>query len=125
MAEYCPPDRADLVDDRRLYFLLWGVPRILLIASFRLNDSLKTAIWTGALTQMGTACLVNASGCRRLHCYFTGPFYMAGALASLLRGLGTIRLSWGAIGLAMLLGGLILGRLPEMVWGKYAGWGGR
>lgn len=119
MAEHCARNRADLVDSRRTFVLLWGIPRLVLVATLPFSDGVKTALWTGALTQMGVACLVNASGCNRLHCYFTGPFYLGGALASLLRGTRAIKTPWSGIGSAMLIGGFALGRLPDMTWGKY------
>src|SRR6266511_3510122 len=108
MAECSESDLRDLVRDRRASLLLWRVPLIALIASAFLKDSLKAAIWTGSLTQMGVACLLNASRCGRLHCFFTGPFFLLGALASLLRGTGMIRLTWSRIGITMLVGGILL-----------------
>ena len=111
----------DLVRNPRTSLLLWRLPTAALIASLLAGDTkLKTGVWTGALTQMGLACLVNASGCGRVHCYFTGPFFLLGAAASLLQGLGSIRLGWGRLGMVLLVGGLSLGYLPEMLWGKYA-----
>ena len=120
------PDRyerepKDLVVDRRAQLLLWRLPTAAIAASSVLRDSpIKAGIWTAAFTQMGLACLVNASRCGRVHCYFTGPFFLLGALASLLQGLGTLRLGWDRLGVAMLVGGVALGRLPEMIRGKYA-----
>ncbi len=120
MAETCAPNDADLVSKRRTRLLLWQVPTAAIIASFFLsNSAVKATIWTAAFTQMGVACLANASRCGRLHCYFTGPFFLAGALASLLRGVGTVQLGWGRLGLTMLVGGVVLLRLPEMLWGTY------
>ena len=117
----CPPGRTDLVGDKRAYFLLWRLPWLAIVASLPLNgSSLKAGVWTTAFAQMGVACLVNASGCGRLHCYFTGPFYLLGAVASFLRGLDRLPVSWPSLGTFMLVGWLILGRLPERVWGKYA-----
>src|SRR5205823_9143110 len=108
MAECSESDPRDLARDRRASLLLWQLPLIALIASFFLKDKLKAVIWTGALSQMGVACLANATRCGRLHCFFTGPFFLLGALASLLRGMGSIRVAWSRIAIAMLLGGLIL-----------------
>lgn len=120
-AAACPPGRTDLVSDKPAYFLLWRLPWLVIAASLPLRDSsLKAAIWTTAFAQMGTACVANASGCGRLHCYFTGPFYLLGALASFLRGMGRLPISWPGLGACMFIGWLILGRLPETVWGKYA-----
>jgi hypothetical protein len=117
----CPPGRTDLVSDKRAYFLLWRLPWLAVAASLPLRDSsLKAGVWTAAFAQMGVACLANAAGCGRLHCFFTGPFYLLGAVASLLCGLGKLRLPRPALGGAMVVGWLILGRLPERVWGKYA-----
>src|SRR3989442_15948432 len=42
------------------------------------------SIWTLAFTVMGIACVVNAVRCGRVHCYFTGPFLLLLAAASLL-----------------------------------------
>lgn len=124
MADSCAPNQRDLVSDRRTQMLLWRLPMVAIIASFfASNSTLKATIWTAAFTQMGVACLANASRCGRRHCYFTGPLFLLGAVASLLRGFGAIRLSWASIGLIMLVGWAILGRLPEMLWGKYARWG--
>jgi hypothetical protein len=117
----CTPDRTDLVADKRAYFLLWRLPWLAIAASLPLRDSaLKAGIWTTAFAQMGVACLANAAGCGRLHCFFTGPFYLLGAVSSLLRGLGKLPVPWPALGGVMFVGWLLLGRLPERLWGKYA-----
>jgi len=42
---------ADLVGDKRAYFLLWRLPWIAVVASLLLKDSsLKAGIWTTAFT---------------------------------------------------------------------------
>ncbi len=121
MARSCEPNRTDLVSNKRAFLLLWRVPWVAVAVSLWLKDSpLKTAIWTVAFAQMGIACLANASRCGRLHCYFTGPLYLLGSAASLLRGCGRLPITWSKLGLAMFVGWLILGRLPEKLWGKYA-----
>lgn len=35
-----------------------------------------------ACTVMGFACLANAARCRRMHCYFTGPYFLLLALGA-------------------------------------------
>jgi len=118
----CPPRAGDLVSDRRAYFLLWRLPWLAILASLLLKDSsLKAGIWTTAFAQMGIACLINATGSGRLHCYFTGPFYLLGAVASSLRGTGRLPISWPGLAAFMLVGWLALGRQPERLWGRYAG----
>jgi hypothetical protein len=54
---------------------------------------LKTVLWTLSLGFMDTLCLLNASRCRRTHCYFTGPFFILGAVTSLGMVLGCYRLA--------------------------------
>jgi hypothetical protein len=113
-------EQNDLVNRQRLRILLWRLPTIAIVASSFLPSSrLKGAIWTVAFGQMGLACVLNAARCGRRHCYFTGPLYLAGAAASLLRGLDLIRIGWDDLGLAILTGYLLFSRLPERIWGKY------
>ncbi len=125
MAETCAPDRIDLVAVPRTQLVLWRLPTAAIIASSVVKDSpLKAGIWTVAFGQMGVACLVNATRCGRLHCYFTGPLFLLGSVASALRGLRLLPLSWDQLGVTMLFGWLIFGRPPERLWGKYAEWAG-
>jgi hypothetical protein len=61
--------------------------------------------------------------CGRLHCYFTGPFFLLMAVASLLHGFGLVSLGslgWLWIGLVTLVGGIGLTVVPERIWGQYA-----
>lgn len=116
----CPPRGSDLVSDRRAYFLLWRLPWLAVLASLLLKDSsLKAGIWTTAFTQMGVACIANASGCGRLHCFFTGPLYLLAAVASFLRGSGRLSIPWPVLGALTCLGVCALWWLPERLWGQY------
>ena len=57
-----------------------------------------------------------------MHCYFTGPFLIVMALASLGYGLGALPLGpsgWSIIGMTTLVGAVVLMWLPEAVLGKY------
>src|SRR6266516_357709 len=99
MAEMCGPDRRDLISGTSTQVLLWRLPAAAIVASSLLKDSpLKAGIWTAAFGQTGIACLLNASRCGRLHCYFTGPLFLLGGGASLLRGLRVVRVAWNRIG---------------------------
>ena len=122
MATTCSTDQKDLAGRKLTLLLVWGLPTVVLIASTLANPILKTTVWTASLLWMGLACVVNASRCGRMHCYFTGPFFLLLALASLLHGLGIISFgpnSWRWIGITLLLGGIILNYIPERIWGKY------
>jgi hypothetical protein len=120
-ASTCPPGRPDLVSNKRAYFLLWRVPWLAIVASLPVNDSsLKAGIWTTAFAQMGIACIANATGCGRLHCFFTGPWYLLAAAASFLRGSGRLSIPWPALAGLTGLGICALWWLPEKAWGTYA-----
>lgn len=66
----------------------------------------------------------NARRCGRLHCFFTGLFFLSMALVSLVHGFGRISLGgdgWAWIGGATLVGTCLLTILPERIWGHHAG----
>lgn len=82
----------------------------------------RGVIWAIALTVMGSACVVNAVRCGRVHCYVTGPFFLLLALVSLLYGFGLLPLGregWNIIALVAIVGAAVLFWLPERVFGKY------
>ena len=71
---------------------------------------------------MGVGCLVNASRCGRIHCLFTGPFFILGAVTSLGYGLGLLPLGpsgWKWIGTVTIIGAIVLTLIPELVLGRY------
>src|SRR5437763_17075122 len=72
--------------------LLWVAPRVAFALDFSEPPGLRTALWAASLAVMGVACLINASRCGRVHCRFTGPFFILGALTSLGYGLGLLPL---------------------------------
>lgn len=108
---------ADLVGSKTGW-LLWGLPAVLLVAGV-FWDAARAWFWTPALSVAGVACMVNARRCGRLHCRFTGPLYLLGAVAALLQGFGILSLSWSWIAVAM-GGGTALAFVPEWLKGKYA-----
>ena len=105
-----------------LTFLVWRAPLLLLLIGAFTGSVARAALWTTALTVMGCACVVNAARCGRRHCYFTGPVFLLGALASLTYGLGVLPLGargWSWISSAVLVAYLVLRRLPERFFGTY------
>jgi len=71
---------------------------------------------------MGAACLINASRCGRVHCRFTGPFFILSALTSLGYGLGLLPFGpsgWRWIGLGTIIGAIALTWVPELFLGRY------
>ena len=116
--------RAARVSARADSFLaVWGAPILAgLIASFAAPSITWAAgAWSVALAWMGAACLLNARRCGRLHCFFSGPILLVGALLAALVALG--QLDANAIGLgAIVTGALVLFGLTyalELALGRY------
>ena len=113
---------ADTLSKPWLTLLVWRAPLLLLVIGAFTGSAARTALWTTALTVMGCACVVNAARCGRRHCYFTGPVFLLGALASLTYGVGVLPLGargWSWISSAVLVAYLVLRRLPERFSGTY------
>lgn len=86
------------------------------------GDALRTGVWTAGCLVMGIGCIVNAMRSGRLHCYLTGPFFLLGAVVTLLYGLGILPLGengWGIVGYTLLAGVVLLTYLPEYFLGRY------
>lgn len=102
--------------------LFWGIPHIAFFIGIFTSPMLRTILWSSALFVAGTACLTNAYSCGRIHCYFTGPFYLLMAVLSLCYGTGVAQLGqfgWVWIGGIVCIVGPILTRVPERIYGKY------
>jgi hypothetical protein len=114
----------DILSNVPLTALLFWFPIIGLMVSgfFQIGQAWRTGVWVVALAILGAACTVNALRCGRVHCYVTGPFFLAMAIVALLYGVGVIPLGtngWNFIGGAVLIGALILCCLPEALLGRY------
>ena len=119
-----PADRhsRDILSHPLVVFILFGLPVIAIVASERIGVGWRTGVWVVALGIMGVACIVNAARCGRMHCYLTGPFFLAMGLITLLYGVGLLplgRQGWNIIGATLLVGGVLLCCLPEFLWGRY------
>jgi hypothetical protein len=102
--------------------LLWGAPWVAFALGFGAPPGLRTVLWTTSLAFMGVACLVNASRCGRIHCRFTGPFFILGALTSLGYGLDLLPFGpsgWKWIGAVTIIGAIALTCIPEVILGRY------
>ena len=120
-ANSCGPER-DLLCGGLSACLLWCVPWFAFALGFFAPPGLKTVLWTTSLAFLGVACLVNASRCGRIHCLFTGPFFILGAVASLGYGLAFLPLGssgWKWIGAVTIIGAVVLTCIPELVLGRY------
>lgn len=108
------------------FVLSWGIPiaMVLSVNFLGLSAFASQALVIAALGWMGVACLLNFRRCGRVHCIFTGLWFLLGA-ALLLAGLtGALPLTNDQATLAAnatFFGALVLWFLPERIWGKY--WG--
>lgn len=112
----------DLLTNRVSRFLFWQLPWLAFIVGLFVGPLLRTFLWTGAFTIAGLACLKNALQCGRVHCYFTGPFYLLMAAISFAYGVGLLSFGsdgWGNIAISVLFGALILRYVPERIMGQY------
>lgn len=120
----------DLSARRGSFLSIWLAPILLagVVTLFVPDPPWAAPIaWTAAFSWMGGACLINARRCGRLHCYFSGPILIVGALTALALAIGAVDL--GVHGLtitvAVMLALAILTYGLESVWGKYRRQAGR
>lgn len=62
-------------------FVLWCIPTLLVLVG-ALVPPVRAVLWVPSFAIMGVACLVNARGCGRLHCFVTGPLFLLAGLAT-------------------------------------------
>ena len=114
----------DLTDSALSSFLFWKLPAVLVVgvALLDVGSVGQALVWAPSLAIGGAACIANILRCRRVHCYFTGPFFLLMAAVSLLYGVGALPLGeegWTWIEFVTLIGAITLAYLPEVVWGRY------
>jgi hypothetical protein len=114
----------DILSSPWLAALVFCLPVAVMVlgGNFDMGNHGRAALWTACLSVMASGCLVNARRCGRIHCYFTGPFLILMALASLSYGFGWLPLGssgWNWLAGVTLGGAVLLGCVPELVFGKY------
>lgn len=112
----------DILGSRGLTAILYWTPIAAIALSGNTSLALRTTVWSSACLVMGAACLVNAMRCGRIHCYFTGPYFIVMAAIVLACGTGAVSFgphTWNYLGLALLVGGAGLTFGPEFLLGRY------
>ena len=107
---------------RREGLALWWLPGAALLISALIGTRFQAVFWPPLLAIMGIACLLNARRCGRVHCYFTGPFFLLLALAALLHGSGLLSLGhrgWSLLTAILVVGFATLFFVPEWLLGPY------
>ncbi|WP_152007180.1 hypothetical protein [Hoeflea sp. EC-HK425] len=116
-----PTEKFDFLSTIPGALIAWGLPIAAMILAIGVPHPVKTWIWVGALVWMGSACLWNARRCKRRHCFWTGPFFLAMTLAVLAHGYGLVDLGsqgWRWLGAAIGLGAWGITAITERE-GKY------
>jgi hypothetical protein len=112
----------DWVSGIRTYLVAWGLPSIVLVAAIWTSSDTRTIAWGAALIWMGSACLLNSRRCGRVHCRYTGPFFLVMALVVGLHGSGAVTLGpggWIWIGSVVVLGTAAIWIVSERLEGRY------
>lgn len=73
-------------------FLLWYLPTAIALLAW-LIAPWPWPIWAVVFLIMGAACSINAKGCGRVHCAFTGPLFLVLGVIAIGRSLGWVNLS--------------------------------
>ena len=122
MSKKCETNPHDWVANKNRFILTWGLPAILMVITGVMQRApmVTGTIWVVALSWMSFACLRNARHCGRMHCYFSGPFFLLGAVLTLTTAMRwTDVLTLNELGLFLLIGTPLVCILPEVFWGTY------
>ena len=98
-------------------FLLWRACQLVSLVS---SSRVVAAVWVVAFAWMGIGCVLNARRCHRMHCYFSGPILLLGAVAGGLLATGVVSLGALAINntISITLVLALLSFVPEATWGQ-------
>ena len=104
------------------FLLYWGLPIAAMVIDLGFGHPAKTLIWLAALSWMGGACLINARRCGRVHCYYTGPFFLIMIVPVALHGFQWLSLGpdgWQWLGITIGVGGVGIWWISEKIRGKF------
>jgi hypothetical protein len=114
--------KGDLTATTARTLIWWGPGILLIVFTAHRAGLIRSAAWTAGLLWMAGLCLWNLLRCGRVHCMFTGPFFLAMAVVAALAGAGTFSFggeAWNVLGFAILAGGVALSCVPELIFGRY------
>ncbi len=104
--------------------IVFGLPTLAVLGTGfgGFSGRVLAVVWPLAFLWLGIACLANAVRCGRVHCWFTGPFFLLLAVLSFLLGAEILTLGgngWTVLRNTFAIGGVALYFLPETIWGRY------
>jgi hypothetical protein len=94
-----------------------------MFAALFLPVRIRVVVWIVALIWMGTACILNARRCKRTHCRYTGPYYLAMTAPVVALGLGIVSAgiyAWVVLGVLILAGSKLIWWATERAWGEFS-----
>ena len=103
--------------------LAWWIPKAAIIAGLFFPTPARATTWIIALLWMGTACILNSRWCRRTHCRYAGPYYLAMIAPVLVLASGVISgdfYAWLSLAVLILGGSTIIWWATERAWGKFS-----
>jgi hypothetical protein len=94
MSEKYEASTNDWVANKSRFFAAWGSPTVIMLVTWlmQLTPQLTGILWMSALSWMGIACLRNARQCGRMHCFFSGPYFLLSAVLALATGMQWIQI---------------------------------
>ena len=94
MSEKYEASTNDWVANKSRFFAVWGSPTVIMLVTWlmQLTPQLTGILWMSALSWMGIACLRNARQCGRMHCFFSGPYFLLSAVLALATGMQWIQI---------------------------------
>ncbi len=117
------PHQDDITRSGSKLLVLYALPITAVILAAWLGSAIsKTVVFALAFAIMGATCVINTRGCGRVHCAFTGPWFLVAALGSVFYGLEMIslgRYGWLVIGIAGIGGAVVIWIATESIWGQY------
>ena len=94
-----------------------------MFAALFLPVPIRVVVWIVALIWMGTACILNARRCKRTHCRYTGPYYLAMTAPVVALGLGIVSAgiyAWVVLGVLIVAGSKLIWWATERAWGGFS-----
>ena len=123
MASEIVQSSRDWVRRPRTRLLAWWIPQAAILVGLLVPVPLRATLWVVALLWMGMACILNARRCRRTHCRYTGPYYLAMIAPVLVLAAGIVSAGiyeWLILAVLILAGSKIIWWATERAWGKFS-----
>ena len=116
------PAHRDLAATAARMAMNWGPGLLVIVLTAPIGGWPRTLGWTAGFLWLAAFCFWNFARCRRVHCLFTGPFFLVMAGATMLVGFGVLPSgpgAWNTLSGVTLIGGLVLYFVPEWLFGRY------